>query len=287
MYNELKYEIKSSKRALWLKDIVCIRNKITDSTHKLLIILNESINRNNFENYHIVTLSCLIDYAKKRKIIVYLKIKDRLLNSYIFNDIRIKKYWTSQIDKIYDSPEEKPFNVWRIEEQYFTNYAIALHQYFKGSFFKDKDLTNLNNCIIELFQNVVDHSKSNGTAFVAIKYIEQSEMIDIAICDFGLGIPKTLSGLYSSEEDAIVHCLDRGVTAKSNKHNFGYGLDNVLSAVGDNYIFRIVSNGVLLLKSQNKTKTFKLSFQFDGTLIYFNIPISIFENEEYVEELTF
>lgn len=287
MANTVTYTISSPKRASWIVDIVTIRNRLVGNCRRLYITIDEEVRKRSLENYHIVTLACLLDYAKKRGIIIYLSIVDKELEEYIFGDMRLKMYLTLEQNIQYSTPEQQPFNIWRIEEQYSTNYAIALTTFFKNSYFVGKDISGLNNCIVELFQNVIDHSCADGTAFVAISYDKTERQISIAICDFGVGIPYTLRGRYKSEEEALSKCLLRGISAYTNEHNFGYGMDNVVSTMGDKDILRIVSNRALLLKTKEKEFTYSLNFEFKGTLIYFTVPTDSFETEEIIDQITF
>ena len=268
-------------------DIVNIRNEMGSNCLQLSISIDGTISRANIENYHVVTLSCLLDYAKRRSVKIFLGIKDTALKDYIFNDIRLRMYMSPEQNMQFSTPEQQPFNIWRIEEKYYTNYALALSLFFQNNFFRGKDLSGLHNCIVELFQNVIDHSQSNGTAFIAIAYNAHERQIDISICDFGVGIPYTLREQYSSEREALVNCLVRGVSAKTNPHNFGFGMDNVVSTMGEKDILRIVSNKALLLKTKEKEITYPLDFDFKGTLIYFTVPIDNFEDEEIIDQITF
>lgn len=268
-------------------DIMNIRNKIDKECKNLYIDICEKIKRCNFENYHIVTLACLLDYAKKNGISVWINIKDKDLQEYVFGDMRFRMYCSPEDTLVVSTPENKSFNIWRIEQQYYMNYAYALSMYFQNNFFRGKDLSGLHNCIVELFQNVIDHAESNGTAFVAIDYKEDARQIDIAICDFGVGIPYTLRDQFPQDDVAIKECLKRGVSAKTNTHNFGFGMDNVVETMGQKDILRIVSNRGLLLKSKERETAYYLDFDFKGTLIYFTVPIDSFEEEEILEQITF
>lgn len=268
-------------------DIVNIRNKIGNDCKTLHITIDSEVKKTVLENYHIVTLACLLDYAKRRKVTIYLTIIDTDLEKYIFGDMRLKMYLSLEENIQYSTPEQQPFNIWRIEEKYSTNYAIALTKFFKNNYFADKDMTGLNNCIVELFQNVIDHSCADGTAFVAISYDKEHRQINVAICDFGVGIPYTLREQYSSECEALSKCLLRGITARTNEHNFGYGMENVISTMGEKDILRIVSNRALLLKTKEREFTYSLNFDFQGTLIYFTIPTDSFETEEIIDQFTF
>lgn len=268
-------------------DIMNIRNKIEYNCTALHIDICSKITRHNFENYHIVTLACLLDFAKKRNITIWFRIEDKELRDYIYGDMRFRMYCSPEETPIVSTPEEKSFNIWRIEQPYYINYAIALNGYFQNNYFKGKDLSGLYNCIVELFQNVLDHSQSNGTAFIAINYKEDEQQIDIAICDFGVGIPYTLRNQYDKDEVALRECLKSGVTAGTNKHNFGFGMNNVLQTMGEKDILRIVSNRGFLLKTRERELVQYLHFEFKGTLIYFTVPIDSFEDEEILEQITF
>ena len=150
MASELRYTITSAKRKLWFEDIIKIRSLIRKGK-ELHLTISSSINRNNFENYHIVTLSCLIDYTKKiSENYVYLCIEDKDLKSYIFNDVRLRSYWKNEINTSYKIPENSRFNLWRLESEYYTGYTIALNDYFANVYFQGKDLAGLGNCISEL-----------------------------------------------------------------------------------------------------------------------------------------
>lgn len=282
----LEYIFNSPRRGEWLEDIVSVRKKC-DKIQELHLVVSGNINRSNFANFHIVTLSCLIDFAKKNGAIVYLKIEDKDLRGYIFNDVRIRQYWREEEEKVFTEPEPKPFNLWRIDEKYYANYSIALNQYFERTYFEGKDLTGLNNCVAELFQNILDHAQAHGNAFFAVSYDNENKQIEIAICDFGVGIPYTLRHLYSDENEALKRSLIPGVTAKTKTHNMGYGMDNIVSTMAPLDIIRIVSNKALLIKSKNKEYVFSLPYDFRGTLIYFTISTDSFEDKEFLGDLNF
>lgn len=151
----------------------------------------------------------------------------------------------------------------------------------------------LKSCLTELYYNVFDHAEANGIAFSYIHYDDEEEVIHIAICDFGKGIAKTIKDAYrniSDDKEALIKSLERGVTSKSNTHNAGFGLDNIISALS-NSTLRIVSNNAILFYRKNgeisETKTYDMPFCLNGTLIYFDLPVSGFENTEIRDEFTF
>ena len=185
--------------------------------------------------------------------------------------MRIRKYWQGDEDEVFSSPEQKPFNLWRIVERYSTNYSIALNQYFERTFFDGKDLSALNSCVAELFQNIIDHAEADGNAFFAITYKQANRQLEIAICDFGVGIPYTLQKKYPNSCEALRNSLVCGVTAGTKKHNRGFGMDNIISTLSENDCIRIASNDAFLEKSNQEERISSLPYNFMGTLIYFTI----------------
>ena len=286
MLNAQYFILKSHIIHDWLEGIMAIRKEYK-APFELHIEIAESINRRNFANFHIVTLSCLIDYAKKQGALVYLRIDDKDLRGYIFNDVRIRQYWKENKDEVFSTPEKQPFNLWRIEEKYYTNYSIALNQFFSQAYFAGKDLSGLHSCVVELFQNIIDHSESKGNAFFAIAYDQRKTQIDIAICDFGVGIPYTLRSQYKDQKEALQRSLIPGVSARTKSHNMGYGMDNIVSTMAPLDIIRIVSNKAFLIKSKSKEYVFPMPYDFMGTLIYFTISTDSFEELEIIDELNF
>ena len=285
---ELKqaYIFDTPQREDWLAGIQKIRETYC-SPNWIRVILSEKINRSNFTCMHFVTLSCIIDMVSKSGGKVVLQTLDDDLHQYIINDVRIKIYWREEEKTAFTVPEPKPFNLWRIDEKYYANYSIALNQYLERTYFAGKDLSGLNNCVVELFQNILDHAEANGNAFFAICYHEANEEIEMAICDFGVGIPYTLREQYADSCRALQRSLLPGVSARTHKHNRGYGLDNIVSTMTAKDTMRIISNDASLTKSQNREEVVKLPYDFKGTLIDFTISTDSFDELEIIDELNF
>ena len=280
------YRFDSPEKKAWLAGIQNIRETYC-APNWIRVILGEKINRSNFTCLHFVTFSCIVDMCSKAGAKVVLDTLDGGLYQYIINDVRIKQYWQEGEGAVFTEPELKPFNLWRIDEKYYTNYSIALNLYFERTFFEGKDLTGLNNCVAELFQNILDHAQAHGNAFFAICYHEEKKEIEIAICDFGVGIPYTLREQYQDSCKALQRSLLPGVSARTHKHNRGYGLDNIVSTMTSKDTMRIISNDAFLFKSQNKEEVVPLPYEFKGTLIDFTISTDSFDELEIIEELNF
>lgn len=275
------------EQTLWLNDIVHYREQIEskDVLSIVQITLDSNITYAAFEPYHIVTLSCLIDVAKKKGALIQLIVEDEHLKSFIWNDVRIREYWNGTQIPHYSSAESKNFNLWRIENKYIQSYAISLFNYFQRVHFKGLDLGGLANGLVELHQNVVDHACANGTAFSYITYNEDIEKICIAVCDFGVGIPYTLRGICTDEQKALKLSLKDGISAKTNSHNFGMGLSDVESLVTDTDTLRMISSTAMLVEENGICNTFNLNFNFRGTLVYLTIDKNSFYTDEIIGDL--
>lgn len=98
-------------------------------------------------------------------------------------------------------------------------------------------------CLDEILQNVGDHSGVQ-VGCVHAQFTPESGMLEIAISDFGYGIPTkvrefAVSGMPTkfdlspdmADADALRLACQQGFTTKSNVRNRGAGLPNLLSVV--------------------------------------------------------
>ncbi len=150
-------------------------------------------------------------------------------------------------------------------------------------FFKGKDLTVVKESLAEIFYNIFDHAEADGNAFSFIKYDEKTRKLHVAICDFGIGIARSIRSYFpdiKSDEEAIEKAMKDNVTVKSRPHNKGMGLGNIINAISEDDKLRIISNGGMVYASGNFRKTFQTGFNFTGTLIYYEISLSHFPDLE-------
>ena len=270
----------SPSRGSWIENIIKARSAIVNGEKRLCFVMTDSLSPSTTEPLHYVTMSCLIDFIKKNGCQVQLIIKNEQLLNFITKDIRLSSYWMNDGTQEFTEPEPSPYNLWRIDDNSYYNYTIALNHFFQNRYFLGKDLSGLNNCISELFQNVFDHAEACGTAFSFIEYMELEKVINIAVCDFGKGIPTTLSRQYSDPKEALEKSLQQGISAGSQRHNMGFGMHNIISTMTSLDEMRIVSNNVMLYRYNSHNEIYELPFNFGGTLIYMTIHIDSFEDEE-------
>ncbi len=214
-----------------------------------------------------------------------IRISNESIEKLFFEDLKFREYWNYSKDHV-DSESDNIFNLWRIVENQKDAYAIEVEQYFKKNFFRGKDLSIISLSIVEAFYNVFDHADANGNAFSFIKYEGQDEVLRVAICDFGKGISKSVRNFDStiiSDSDALKKSIEVDFTVGSKVHNKGKGLDNILSCAD---AVRIICNTARLLK-KHEVKIDNIDFDFNGTLIYFELYLGNLEEEEILDEFDF
>ncbi|WP_291528949.1 hypothetical protein [Bacteroides sp. UBA939] len=279
-------------RRYWIKSVNSIIRLLKPNNsgikQEIKIHIPNTIKKNDFTPFHIVLLSCLIEYIERYNYIVYFEADDLELINFVFSEVEMHRYINNTNTAYVKEKDTSNLNLWKIVNNRAKEYSIVITEYLQRTYFKGLDISGFQNSLDEIYANVADHSKSNGIAFSYINYDEEEGKIHFAACDLGLGIPTTLRAAMpeiKSDELALKSSLDIGVSAKTNKHNRGFGLDNVLSNLKNGGMMRVVSNKALLFCQENKNniRTYTLDFDFKGTLIYFDISIDSFEKDEEIE----
>jgi anti-sigma regulatory factor (Ser/Thr protein kinase)/anti-anti-sigma regulatory factor len=114
-------------------------------------------------------------------------------------------------------------------------------------------------CIEEIFHNIQDHSGVQMGCIFA-QFFPKTSRLEIAISDFGFGIPHRIQTLKPelSDTDSLRLAIQEGFTTKTNVHNRGVGLTTLMRYV------TIRNGGTVLIASgkaqlsavldQNETK---------------------------------
>jgi anti-sigma regulatory factor (Ser/Thr protein kinase) len=95
-----------------------------------------------------------------------------------------------------------------------------------------QSLESLRACLEEIFHNVNDHSGVPiGCAFA--QHYERTSEIQIAVSDFGVGIPSRVRTVLPTlnDQQALRQASMEGFTTKSNVQNRGAGLTNLIRFV--------------------------------------------------------
>lgn len=101
----------------------------------------------------------------------------------------------------------------------------------------ESSLSEIRVCISEIFNNISDHTELDVGSIFA-QWYPNEKCLEIAIADFGQGIPNNVRRVISdcSDSDAIVKAAEDGFSSKSIPTNRGAGLfyliQNVVERLG-------------------------------------------------------
>ena len=258
-------------------------NEIENS--HITISLSEDVQEANVLPFHMVLLACFIEYIHSMNYKVIIDSPNREAKCYF--DETFRAYFVGG-QKYIEPDHDDILNLWKVVNEKAISYSMQVAKYLNNEHFEGIDMSKLKVALDEVYANIADHSQSKGNAFSYIKYIPQDRKIYVAVCDFGLGIAKTLrdsNTKYLSDKDALRDSINIGVSARTNERNKGYGLDSIVTSLSENDILCILSNRGFLMSTGNRNiKIYDLDFDFKGTLIYFEISTDSFPVKEFEYE---
>lgn len=276
----------SLNKGMWMREISKFSRCASAGAYRdfnVVIKLPVELNKKNIEPFHIVTLACLMQQIKKNgcgkgsltcsnDLLVYLK-----------DELHINDFFISEASSTVFNTD----SLWNIHNSYINMYSQHIAEFLHKNYYLTRDPSALKVILDELYSNIADHAMANGVAYSFIKYEESTQRIQIAFCDFGIGIPQSLKKAnIGIESNFIEEATKIGVSAHSNSHNKGYGLNTVVSCISAaGHIIKIASGKEMFLSyGDGKNRTYKLDFEIPGTLIYFELPVSSFEELDLIDE---
>jgi anti-sigma regulatory factor (Ser/Thr protein kinase) len=284
----MKHEIvfDTLDRGQWIKTISDTVSKLKlGAGDDLIIVLSSTIDVSKLEAVHLVVLACFIEHYNSAGVRVLQDNKEnKQATDFLFNTLQMRKYWTGK-DNYAEAQDDTVLNLWRIQSEGKEAHSQRVHDFLKRGFFKSKDFSAVKNSLDEAYYNVFDHAEAAGNAFSFIKYDEQEQKLYVAVCDFGMGIAAKVRGHFpeiSTDKEAIEKAMKDKFTTQSQSHNLGMGLGNIRNACTDNDAMRIISNTGFLYANKEQISSMAMDFDFIGTLIYYELSLSHFEDEEII-----
>jgi anti-sigma regulatory factor (Ser/Thr protein kinase) len=242
----------------------------------------------------LVMLACLLEELIQLQCNISFTGGQKALNQHLTN-IRFYEQWLVDNDRnlFKHSKNNTTLCLWKINKNSFSNYSQHAQEYFKRSFANNIDLSSLSSNLDEVFNNIFDHSKSKNDGYVISQFYPKNNNISFSVCDFGIGIAKSLNDYRVSnnntkleDSEAIFEATRLGSSAKSTPRNRGFGLDNIKSFVkSGNGMLNIISNKGQLKIENSSITFFPISTEFKGTLITVRIDLKVFDEDD-LEEMT-
>jgi anti-sigma regulatory factor (Ser/Thr protein kinase) len=136
----------------------------------------------------------------------------------------------------------------------------------------DNVYASLDYCFNEILDNVLNHTEQKK-GWVVAQYFPSLNSIRLAVCDFGLGIHKSLNLKHDfTEEEAIAKCIESGVT---NGKGQGHGLFATSSFTKLNRGWlSVISGNKKLNVSENQTIVKDIDY-WQGTCVYIRINTNV------------
>ncbi len=270
-----------------IKEVEAARNLNVGCMH-LVLDFNKVI---FLKTGRFVIIACLIEHfhqLNERVRITARNVSDRLLN-YIKN-IRLDEYWGDGFKRTHYTKTkiDTALCLWQISIEMIDAYASYAQDFFENNY-THLSLDPLAIAHKEVFNNIFDHSKSPIDGYVLTQRFPSRQVIETAICDFGVGIPTTINNYWMrtkgrelTERNALAKALERSMTVESKKHNRGFGLDNLINQVNNQCgELNIISNSVWYNINMDGSKHFyDLPVSFQGTIIVVRID----ENKLPIDE---
>lgn len=270
----------------WLKDIAEMYEalKCGDITDNVLLRF-DGHDTAKIKPIHITSLACLIEAMANPNRGIRLHRQNDPVGEFLWTDLKFREYWAGGKNFV-EASDNSIFNLWRLRNEEKEIVPIRVYDYFKKHYFLHKDLSSIKNSLDEAYYNVFDHADANGNAFSFIQYDEDRHILYIAVCDFGKGIPTTVRAFkpdITTDVEALQLAMQNRFTIKSQNHNSGMGLGNIMSACTEGDSLWIVSNNSRLIAKDGEIRCFANDFYFPGTALFYNLSLSKFEDEEIID----
>lgn len=288
MSNILLINFDTTDRNKWLSTIAEASETHRDCTSNDHIILGfNGINgTEKITPIHIVSLACLIESLARKHVIVHIQNREtNAVSNFLWENLRFREYWAGGQNFV-PAQDTNVFNLWRIINNEKEIHSRRIHDYLKQTFFQHKDLSAVQNSLDEVYYNIFDHANADGNAFSFIFYDKKNEKLHVAVCDFGIGIAKSVRNALPEIPDdmaALLKAMEYKFTTGSQTHNMGMGLGNIKDTCTENDILGIISNKGCLFAKRENMRAYENTFYFPGTLIYYELSLSHFEEEEIID----
>lgn len=195
----------------------------------------------------IVVLSNFIEYLKKAKVKVFFKgHKVRTPANIYLDDSGFFNYYLKGFVFETHSARKTTIPLQLVANQEATSFLYTKLMPWIGCEvgLSEDSLSAIRTSIEEIFHNIRDHS-GVGVGCVFAQHFPKINIIELAISDFGLGIPELVRTKIPniSDTEALRMAKEEGFTTKSNVRNRGAGLTNITRYITQR------NNGTILISS--------------------------------------
>lgn len=203
-----------------------------------------------------------VKFAPNNQVIIY------LTKMSFFENLNIKL--PVEIQKI------NPTNAVHIQKYTSENQLDVLNSILKvlkskGSI-NDNVYASLDYCFNEILDNVLNHTEEK-VGWVVAQYFGNLNSIRLIVCDYGMGIHKSLNLNHNfTEEEALTKCIESGVT---NGKGQGHGLYATASFIRLNKGWLSLISGNKRLNVSETDTVIEDINHWQGTCVYLRINTNV------------
>lgn len=273
-------------RVNWLQDICMLRLKKNEYAYGLNLSFGD-FPAHSIKPEHIASLACLIEEFYRSGIHVTLN-RNSAVGEILWSKYRIRQYWAGG-QNYAETEDDRILNLQRIVDEEKELYGKRVSEFLKARYFQKKDMTPVDSSITEALYNISDHADAGGNAFSMVMYDDERAELHVAVCDFGKGTARTVKDYLKgdiSDGEALLKAMEDRFTIGSSSHNGGLGLGNILSSCTEKDYMWIVSNGAILVANAGNKRIIEMTPEFKGTLVFYSMSLSHFEEEETINDFT-
>lgn len=136
----------------------------------------------------------------------------------------------------------------------------------------DNVYASLDYCFNEILDNVLNHTDEK-VGWVVAQYFENLNSIRLIVCDYGMGIHKSLNLKHNfTEDEALKKCIESGVT---NGKGQGHGLFATASFIRLNKGWLSLISGNKKLNVNEKETIIEDIDNWQGTCVYIRINTNV------------
>lgn len=245
----------------------------------------------NFMNpIKVVGLASLIEvYAQAGVSVQFDGLRYARVENYLQN-IRFFDYWEPGFDREAYTKTRIGTNLglWKISRPMIDGYTTSAKQFYEANFFQQDDLSPFSIGLMELFNNIFDHSQSPMSGYTMSQYFPKMHMLKVAASDLGVGIANKVNAYFTqngqptfADHQAIKHAFQKSFSTKSTKQNRGFGLHNIWEICNgcDGSIF-VASNAGVVKYEGNQLQSYPVNHSFPGTHFEFMLDTRKFDKAE-------
>ena len=238
----------------------------------------------------LVGLASLIEvYAKDGVVVDFNGLQHLEVVEYLKN-IRFFDYWSDGFDREAYTKTRIGTNLglWKISRPMIDAYTNSARTFYQDNFFEHYDLSPFSIALMEVFNNIFDHSESPVTGYTISQYYPKTHKLKVAVCDLGIGIADKVNTYFKNhgeptlpDHEAVKHAFQKSFSTKSTVRNRGFGLDTIRSICNecDGSIF-VASNAGVVKYHGNQLRSYAVEHSFPGTHFEFVLDTRKFGEAE-------